>query len=166
MRPTPGTSRTATGEFVDASRTLLAHDYLPKVIRCVEMLPEEDVWWRPNDASNSVGNMLLHLCGNLREWIVGGAGGRRFERDRPWEFAARGGKSKAKLLAELDQTVRDVESVLADLCEDSLMDRVTVQGFEVSRLHAVYHSVEHFSYHLGQIAYVVKLRCGQDLEIF
>ena len=166
MKPTPDNSSNVPAEFIQASRTLLAEDYMPKLRKMVGMLSEDDVWWRPNEASNSVGNMLLHMCGNLRQWIISGAGDAPEERDRPSEFSEKGPIPKAELIAKVEVTIADVDRVLADLREDSLVDRVSVQRFDVTRLHAVYHSIEHFSYHLGQIAYVAKLRHGKDLGIF
>jgi uncharacterized damage-inducible protein DinB len=166
MKPMPGAATTPSAEFIAASRTLLAADFLPKLLKCASDLSEDDLWWRPNEASNSVGNLLLHVCGNLRQWIVGGAGGGSLERDREAEFGARGSRSKAELISLVETTAREVDRVLADLREDTLMDRIEVQGFDVTRLQAVYHSIEHFSYHLGQIAYVTKLRSGKDLGIF
>ncbi len=166
MKPTAGNASTSPAEFIDSSRTLLGRDYMPKLRRIVDMLSEDDIWWRPNEASNSVGNMLLHMCGNLGQWIVSGAGGAPDTRDRPSEFSASGPIPKADLMEKVERMVGQVDRVLADLGEELLLDRLTVQNFEVSRLHAIYHSIEHFSYHLGQIAYVAKLRHGKDLEMF
>ena len=166
MRPTAGSAPTISVEFIDSSRTLLSEDYMPKVRRFLEVLSEDDIWWRPNEASNSVGNLMLHMAGNLRQWIVCGAGGALDGRDRPAEFTARGPMGKAELAARVEETAGEVDRVLADLREDSLLDRIPVQSFEVSRLHAVYHAIEHFGYHLGQIAYVAKLRHGKDLSIW
>jgi uncharacterized damage-inducible protein DinB len=166
MKPTAGNASTSPAEFIDSSRTLLGRDYMPKLRRIVDMLSEDDIWWRPNEASNSVGNMLLHMCGNLGQWIVSGAGGAPDTRDRQSEFFASGPIPKADLMEKVERMVGQVDLVLADLGEELLLDRLTVQNFEVSRLHAIYHSIEHFSYHLGQIAYVAKLRHGKDLGIF
>jgi uncharacterized damage-inducible protein DinB len=166
MKPTAGLSSTSAGEFIDVSRTLLAGDYLPKLQQCAELLTDDDLWWRPNESSNSIGNMLLHLCGNLRDWIVGGVGGATIERDRSAEFSARGSMPLDDLMTEVKSTLRDVDRALADLKEDSLLEQIEVQGFQVTRLQAVYHAIEHFGYHLGQVVYVTKLRTGKDLEIF
>ena len=166
MKPTAGVHSTPAAEFIDASRTLLIDDYLPKLLKCAEILSEDDAWWRPNESSNSIGNMLLHVCGNMREWIIGGAGGESVERDREAEFAARRSMSKDDIIAEVERTVRHVDLVLADLPEETLLDRIQVQGFSVTRLQAVYHAIEHFGYHLGQVIYVTKLRSGKDLGIF
>jgi uncharacterized damage-inducible protein DinB len=166
VKPTPGSAATSGVEFIQASRTVLASDYLPKVQRCFELLSDADLWWRPNASSNAVGNMLLHASGNLRQWIIGGVGGNVVERDRDAEFRATEGAGKAELIALVESTVTEVDRVLADLPEAGLLDVIEVQGFRVTRLHAVYHSVEHFGYHLGQVAYVTKLRTGKDLGIF
>ena len=130
------------------------------------MISEDDVWWRPNDASNSVGNLLLHMSGNLGQWIVSGVGGVADDRDRPSEFAARGERSLEELIELVETRASEVDRTLADLKEATLVDRITVQGFSVTRLHAIYHSIEHFGYHLGQIAYIAKLRTGKDFNLF
>ena len=166
MKPTAGNTSTVPAEFIESSRTLLGRDYMPKLRRIVEMLSEDDIWWRPNEVSNSVGNMLLHMCGNLGQWVVSGAGGAPDDRDRPREFSERGPIPKADLMEKVERMADHVDRVLADLGEATLLDRLTVQKFDVSRLHAIYHSIEHFGYHLGQIAYVAKLRNGKDLGIF
>jgi uncharacterized damage-inducible protein DinB len=166
MRPTPDSASNAPAEFIEASRTLLMEDYLPKLREFTALISEEDVWWRPNRASNSVGNLLLHMSGSLRQWIVGGVGGESNERDRDSEFSAKEGPSLAELMELVETTAAAVDRTLAQLGESSLKDRITVQRFSVTRLHAVYHAIEHFGYHLGQIAYVAKLRKGEDLSIF
>ena len=166
MKPTAGNTSTVPAEFIESSRTLLGRDYMPKLRTIVEMLSEDDIWWRPNEVSNSVGNMLLHMCGNLGQWVVSGAGGEPDDRDRPREFSERGPIPKADLMEKVERMADQVDRVLADLGEATLLDRLTVQKFDVSRLHAIYHSIEHFGYHLGQIAYVAKLRNGKDLGIF
>ena len=130
------------------------------------MISEDDVWWRPNDASNSVGNLLPHMSGNLGQWIVSGVGGVADDRDRPSEFAARGERSLEELIELVETRASEVDRTLADLKEAALVDRITVQGFSVTRLHAIYHSIEHFGYHLGQIAYIAKLRTGKDFNLF
>jgi len=166
MKPTSGNTATVPAEFIESSRTLLGCDYMPKLRTIVEMLSEDDIWWRPNEVSNSVGNMLLHMRGNLGQWIVSGAGGSPDDRDRPREFSERGPIPKADLMEKVERMAAQVDRVLADLREDILLDRLKVQKFDVSHLHAIYHSIEHFGYHLGQIAYVAKLRHGKDLGIF
>ena len=149
--------------FVQRSRTYLKADYLPRIRRAVGELSQEDLWWRPNHASNSVGNLLLHLAGNIRQWVVSGIGGAQDRRCRDQEFSAFAGSSAIDLLADLEAAVEEVDSVLAALSPKQLLERRVIQGMEVSVLDAIYHVVEHFSTHTGQILYVVKLRTGKDL---
>lgn len=152
--------------FIDESRRLLASDYLPKVGRCLDGLSDEDVWWRPNEASNSIGNLVLHLCGNVRQWIVGGVGGRGFERRRQQEFDERGPVPAGELWARLKSVVAEADEVLAGLDAEALARRERIQGHEVSVLEAVYHVVEHFGMHTGQIIYLSKMRGGKDLALW
>lgn len=166
MESTTGNSRTADAEFIESSRVFLSRDYMPKLLHCIERMSDEDLWWRPNEVSNSVGNLILHLCGNLRQWIVSSVGGVEFQRDRNAEFAARGPVPRAELVANLKRAVEEVDSVLAGLKAENLLVRFKVQKYEVSTLQAVYHVVEHFGYHLGQILYIYKMRSGTDPRFY
>jgi len=151
--------------FVDKSRRLLTSDFLPKVGRCLEGLSDEDVWWRPNEASNSIGNLILHLCGNVRQWIIGSVGGRGFERRRQEEFDERGPVPSAELWSRLESVVGEADEVLAGLDAEALARREQIQGYDVTVLEAVYHVVEHFGMHTGQIIYLSKMRGGRDLAL-
>ena len=82
MLATSGRAKTEAQEFIEASRIFLKDDFLPKLKHCLENLTEQDLWWRPNEQSNSVGNLILHLCGNMSQWILNPMGGRRFDRCR------------------------------------------------------------------------------------
>lgn len=151
--------------FLDVSRGKLVGEYLPKIRRCLDELEPEDVWWRPNDVSNSVGNLMLHLAGNTRQWIVGGVGGAEDVRRRDREFARREGDPEA-VFARLEETVEEAGDVLRALDPARLGEPRTIQGTRVSVLEAVYHVVEHFSMHTGQIVFVTKLRTGRDLQFY
>jgi uncharacterized damage-inducible protein DinB len=166
MESTTGRSGTTDAEFIEASRVFLRDDYLPKLLYCIEQLPEADLWWRPNEVSNSIGNLILHLCGNLRQWIVSSIGGAEFKRDRDGEFAARGPVAKEELTANLKQTLSEVDRVLQGLESGRLLARLKIQTYDVSTLQAVYHVVEHFGYHLGQILYIYKMRTGSDPRFY
>jgi len=152
--------------FIHRSRAYLTGDYLPKIRRSVELLPEEDVWWRPNEISNSVGNLLLHLEGNVRQWVVSGIGGAPDRRKREEEFDASGGSSGRALVESLERTLEEVDRVLSGLSSQALAETRVIQGMEVTILEAIYHVVEHFSTHTGQIIYLSKLRTGEDLEFW
>lgn len=157
---------TAGRAFIDRSRSYLTGEYLLKIRRSVADLPEPDVWWRANAESNSVGNLILHLAGNVRQWVVSGIGGARDERDRQKEFDARAGSGTRELLDHLEAAVTDADRVLSGLSPDRLLERRVIQGREVTVLEAVYHVVEHFSMHTGQIIYITKLKTGVDLTLY
>ncbi len=149
--------------FIHRSQAYLKGDYLPKIRLAMEGLAQEDIWWRPNSASNSIGNLVLHLAGNIRQWVVSGIGGAPDDRRRDEEFAKDGGLSGNDLLAHLERAVGEVDEVLEGLSPDQLLEKRVIQGMDVSVLDALYHVVEHFSTHTGQIIYLAKLRSGQDL---
>jgi uncharacterized damage-inducible protein DinB len=152
--------------FTTHSRQLLTADYLPKIEACLHRLSEQDVWWRPNEASNSVGNLILHLCGNVTMWIMGGVGGRNFERNRQQEFDERRQIPKAELLTKLKRVVEEAEEVIESLDENELLNRREIQSYDVTVLEAVYHVVEHFSMHTGQIILLSKARVAEDLRLW
>jgi uncharacterized damage-inducible protein DinB len=150
--------------FLASSRHLLARTYLPRVVNCLQQLSEEEIWWRPNPRSNSAGNLVLHLCGNIRQWIISGLGGAVDRRERDLEFSERGPIPRQALVTQLRRTVRDAGRVLARASDDSLSRTHKIQGFRVTGLYAVFQVAEHFSYHTGQIIYITKLKRAQDLR--
>lgn len=152
--------------FVQYARQQLSEGYLPKIRRCLELLSEEDIWWRAHETNNSVGNLLLHLSGNVRQWIISEVGGKGDVRNRPAEFAERGPIPKEKLVQQLDETLREADQTLSSFEVNKLLERRTVQGFDVTCLEAIFHVVEHFSGHAGQIIYITKLRSGKDLKFY
>jgi uncharacterized damage-inducible protein DinB len=152
--------------FIDRSRKYLKANYLPKVEAAVRPLAHEDVWWRPNEASNAIGHLLLHLAGNVRQWIVGGVGDQAVARQRDLEFAPAGQPGASDLLAGLASAVDESDVVLAELDPATLETRTTVQGLDVTRLGVIYHVVEHFAMHTGQILWIAKARTGRDLGFY
>lgn len=152
--------------FITASRAFFADDYLPKLERCLELLSEEQIWWRANPESNSIGNLLLHLSGNVRQWIVCGLGGDPDQRDRDSEFAQREVISRDELLARLKQTLNEADATLARFEVDKLLARHTIQGCDVTAMSAIYHVVEHFSMHTGQIIMMSKMFAEVDLGFY
>ena len=147
------------------ARALLRSDYLTRIERCLDLLGENDIWWRANDASNSIGNLMLHLDGSTRMWILRVAGGRQIVRDREAEFAERDPIPKSALLARLRATLAEVDEVLAALDEAALLERRQSPQGEVTILWAVLHAIEHFAMHTGQIITITKLRTGSALRL-
>jgi uncharacterized damage-inducible protein DinB len=153
-------------EFVGLARHQLVKEYLPKVQRCLTSLSEEDIWWRVHETDNSIGNLVLHLCGNVRQWIVSGVAGKEDVRNRPAEFSARGSVSKEVLLQRLDETLRAADETLSNFETTRLLEKRTIQGYNVTCFEAIFHVVEHFSGHVGQIIYITKMRTGKDLRFY
>lgn len=155
-----------TRAFLEFSRAKLAEEYWPRLRACVDSLTSEQLWWRPNEASNSVGNLLLHLNGNVHQWLVASFEGGADDRDRPSEFAARTAASADVLLQQLESTIERASEVLLRLDADDLAATLNIQGYTVTGLHAVYHVVEHFGMHYGQIVYVTKLLRETNLGFY
>lgn len=153
--------------FIVKARLLLNEEYLPKIERCLERLSDEEVWWRANLESNSIGNLLLHLSGNARQWIVCGVGGEEVDRrERQQEFDERSGVARSELLARLKETLAEVDGVLASLETARILERRRIQGCDVNVLEAVFHVVEHFSMHTGQVILLTKMLKSVDLKFY
>jgi uncharacterized damage-inducible protein DinB len=144
-------------EFIARSRHYLAYEYPRKIELCLRELPSDALWRRAAEGSNSVANLLLHLEGNIRQWIVSSVGRAPDHRQRSAEFAATEGADAASLFAKLRATLDDADAVIAALTPDDLASRRTIQGRDVSVLDAIYHVVEHMSLHTGQIILLTKL---------
>jgi uncharacterized damage-inducible protein DinB len=144
-------------EFIEESRNLLSQSFLPRIMLCVQSLSDEQLWWRPNEESNSIGNLILHLSGNVRQWIVSGVGHQPDVRERNREFAQREILPRDDLLNRLRQAVAEADEVLVEIRPSDLLKQRTIQGNEVTVLQAMYHVVEHFSMHTGQIILLTKM---------
>jgi uncharacterized damage-inducible protein DinB len=150
------TDATLALRFLERSRYYLATEYPAKITAAVRTVPADHLWWRPHEGANSVGNLLLHLAGNVRQWVVSGIGGAPDIRQRDGEFAAAGGLDGDALLAHLGAAIRDADTVLAALSPDELGETRRIQGRDTTVFAAVYHVVEHFAGHTGQIILLAK----------
>jgi len=151
--------------FLDFSARRLALD-CSRIETCLGMLSQERIWARGGENENAVGNMVLHLCGNVRQWLISGVGGEPDVRDRDAEFAARSGAGAAQLAARLRQTVDEALKAIERLHPQRFTERLTVQQYEVSVLEAIYTVVDHFSMHTGQIIFATKMLTGADLGFY
>lgn len=152
--------------FLEFSRTKLLGQFWPRMKECVAPLSDEQIWWRPNEASNSIGNLLLHLDGNVRQWLVDSFNKNQDQRNRPTEFTAQSGLSALDLLGRLGATLDEAAKVLDRLTVDELLAPYEIQGYHVRGLDAVYQVVEHFGLHYGQIVYIVKSLLAKDLGFY
>ena len=141
----------------------LEKHHLPRIERCLGMLSDKDVWWRPHRSSNSIGNLALHLSGNVSQWIIASLGGMPFRRERDKEFSERRRIPRHKLAATLRASVRTACRLIRRLRPEDLERQYTIQGVRVTGLQALLHVSEHFAFHSGQIIYITKLKRRQDL---
>jgi len=132
---------------------------------CVKKLTNEQIWQRQGAHENAVGNLILHLCGNARQWIMHGVGGAADVRVRAAEFSADDGMSGAELMALFNATMDEAKQVIAAVPADRMVERVTPQGRDVSVLEAIYQVVGHVQQHVGQIILLTKQMIEKDLDL-
>lgn len=161
-----GSPRDALSASLLAQSTERLNHYLGQIERCARLLSPKQLWYRPNENVNSVANLILHLTGNVRQWIVAKVGGEAFDRDRPSEFAARDGRSAEELVGVLHATVVRACEVIQKLDAEALAVPRLIQGYEVMTQEAVVHVVEHFAYHAGQIVHATKWLLDVDLSLY
>ena len=153
-------------EFISINRQRLMKEFFPKIKSCIELLSEDDVWWRAHETDNSVGNLILHLSGNIRQWIISGIGGADNVRDRAREFSERTRISKSELIKKFEETLHEADHTLATFDDGKLLEIRHFQKWDYSCLYAISHVVEHVAQHMGQIIYITKLRKGVDMKFF
>ena len=159
-------SKEVSQAFILQARELLKDEYLPKIERCLEKLTDEQVWWRSAPEGNSIGNLILHLSGNARQWLVSGLGGQADNRNRDAEFEERNIIPRQELLSRLQSTIADVDAVLASFDTDQLLANFHIQGSDVNALTAIFHVTEHFSMHTGQIILLTKMLAELDMNFY
>lgn len=144
----------------------LFDESMPRLRRCLQELSVDEIWHRPNEQTPSVGNLVLHLAGNVNQWIVATLGGAPDVRNRPLEFAERGPLPTSELLGRLEAVMADARKALRAFDPGRLLEKRAVQCFEETGVSILVHVAEHFSYHVGQITYVVKSRKNIDLNYY
>jgi uncharacterized damage-inducible protein DinB len=140
--------------------------FLSRIVDCLGRLSEEQIWMRGSENENSIGNLVLHLSGNVRQWIISGVLGEKDTRDRQAEFDARGTGTKKELQTRLETVVGQALEGIKTLPPHRLGERITVQNTDTTVLQAIYAVVEHFSGHTGQIIFATKMLTRQDLGYF
>jgi uncharacterized damage-inducible protein DinB len=133
---------------------------------CLSKLTEEQVWARKSTNENAVGNIVLHLCGNLRQWIGHGVAGLPDIRERDAEFNAVGGTDIGTLRAQLEKTVAETVRAIEQLPAEDLLTVVSIQKYSIPKMEAIYHVVEHFAQHTGQIIFATKLLTAEELGFY
>lgn len=152
--------------LLDEAKRRLFQESLPRIHKCLSYLTDEEIWYRPNPEVVSIGNLILHLQGNITQWIISGLGGAVDHRARGLEFSETMPIAKAKLLADLDQTMSRVHDTLHMIDPATLLEQRQVQGFRETGVSIIVHVVEHFSYHVGQITFAVKSRKAVNVNYY
>ncbi len=152
--------------IIEQTDVRLFKESIPRIKKCLEQLDAEQIWWRPNDHSNSIGNLVLHLCGNVRQWILAGLDGQKDVRKRQLEFDEKGPVPKETLVRLLTDLETDVRIALKNVRPDSLTQVYDVQIYKESGVSILVHVIEHFSYHTGQIAWITKMILDEDLRFY
>jgi uncharacterized damage-inducible protein DinB len=151
--------------FLECSAdTLLTH--LGRIETCLAKLTEDQIWARGSSSENSIGNLALHLTGNVRQWILSGLGGQPDTRQRNAEFAAQGGVPAAQLAANLRAVIEAAAVVIGALTTDQLTRTYEIQVYTATGVYAVLHVVEHFAQHTAQIMFATKMLTGDDLGFY
>ena len=168
--------------FTAAARETLAEG-LHKIEHCVAQLTDEQVWWRPavqNQAGqspatakkissktsemNSIANLLLHLSGNMRQWIIAGVGGTKDVRNRPLEFSDHKTRPKSEVLAPLQKTVAEADAILAELGPDQLAENRRIQGYDTNVVAALFNTISHFRGHVQEISHMTREQLGDKYQ--
>ena len=157
------TAQEVTTATLDAATGELDNG-LKKIKHCLEQLTDAQIWWRPAPSMNSIANLLLHLSGNVRQWIVAGVGGAADTRNRPQEFSERSPIPKQELLQQLESTLGAARQVLGQISSAELLQELRVQGFEVTGVSAIFHSVAHFQGHVQEIVNLTRSQLGDEYQ--
>lgn len=152
-------------EFISQSVFRLTEN-TGRIVKCLDEIEETQIWERPNENSNSIGNIILHLCGNIRQYAISSLGNTEDVRKRDKEFSIKEGFDKKELSAKLKNTVDEAVVIIENLTEAELIKLYSVQGFNLSGIGIIIHVTEHFSYHTGQIAFWVKILKNKDLGFY
>lgn len=155
-------------ENVAEAHTAAAREQLTKAAKvikhCLGQLTDEQIAWRPQESLNSIGNLVLHLCGNVRQWIISGVGGEADVRNRPREFSERGPFDREELIRRLDEVVQQADDVLSTVTPQQLLQPRRIQGFETTGLSAIFDSVAHFKGHTQEIVCLTRMQLGDAYQ--
>lgn len=146
-----------------AEEAISCLDYgMAKLHHCLEQLNEEQLWWRPRPEMNSIGNLLLHVAGNLRQWIVSGVGDVADTRSRQTEFDERGPLPASEVTSKLESVIKQAEAVIRQVSADDLLCAKRIQGHDTNKMHAIWHSITHFQGHVQEIIGMTRQQLGED----
>lgn len=148
----------AVSKGIEKSRLTIKH--------CVDQVSQEQFWWRPEPDMNSIANILLHLSGNIRQWIIAGMNGAIDDRDRPKEFQDRSGAPKDLIWKAFSETLDEARLTLSRMNSASLGIVRKIQGYEVNGVDAIYNSTSHLQGHTQEIIYITRMLLGSSYKFY
>lgn len=137
-----------------------------RIDHCLDQLNDQEVWWRPKARMNSIGNLILHINGNLTQWVLHGLGGQKDLRNRPSEFESRQTNTKQNFKKLLTDLKDQINKILTDFDSTKLLDEKKIQGFNVLLLNGIYSTMTHLEGHTGQIVYITQIIKGDEYKLF
>ena len=152
--------------LIEETHRRIIEESIPRIKKCLTTLSEKEIWFKSNDNSNSVGNLVLHLCGNVQQWIGSGLGKLPDNRTRDWEFEEKGPLPSLQLFQKLDAIIGLLNEILSQISDEDLLQKHKVQIYEETGVSILVHVIEHFSYHTGQITYFAKWRKDMDMGYY
>lgn len=158
MPHTPATT------FLHIARTRLVVHLTGQIRTCLQALDHEQVWWRPHERANAVGNLVLHCAGSTRFYIGHVVGGHDFTRDRDREFSEREALSTEELLTRLDVAVTEADEVLSTFDPERLLERTERTPKPTTLMNVIGLQLAHYATHTGQIAYVAKMYAPDAID--
>jgi uncharacterized damage-inducible protein DinB len=162
----PAFKETIHNEIIKEVKRRLLEESVPRLKKCLGELSEAEIWYRPNEQTVSMGNLVIHLCGNVRQWLLTGLGKEPDHRKRDEEFSEKGPIPTDTLIADLEAVMGKVETLLDNLAPEVMIEKHRVQGYDESGIGILLHVVEHFSYHVGQVTYFVKSTKNMDMKYY
>ena len=150
MNPVANEFKRQTGKLLDQSTT--------KIIHCLSQLSESEIWWRPDPQLNSIGNLILHICGNLRQWSINAFSADAVARDREAEFSNTVRKTKQELVDLMSETVKQAKHAIQNIDQNQILETTEIQGFQVNAMEAILHTTSHFQGHTHQIIMLTRLK--------
>ena len=150
-------SHTVDSTFLHIARSRLVVHLTGQIRACLDALNDQQIWWRPNEASNSIGNLVLHCAGSTRHYIGHVVGGSDFARDRDAEFAERTPIAKEELRHRLDAAVEEADRVLNEFDPARLLETTERTPQPSTYMQVIGLQLVHYAAHAGQITFATKL---------
>lgn len=153
-------------QLISETKRRILEESIERIKKCLDMITNDQIWQRPNKESNSIGNLILHLCGNARQWLICGLTDAPDTRNRSLEFDIHHNISKSEFITKLDELSSDISSLLKMIDVSKLVLPRKVQVFEETGISILIHVIEHFSYHTGQIVFYTKLLTNKQTNFY